>query len=175
MRGVSTEVPARSGRSAKDIVLSLAVLLVPIFVLVALYRFVYSGEAPVPYDATGAWASARHSASYPVLEPAGLPKGWTLISASYAAGTLRVGYVTPDGTGVQLVESDRTGDVLLPIELGTDAQPGNLVQINGRSWRSYPVIHGGGRALVLVEQGRTVVVDGTATDSEERELAASLR
>jgi hypothetical protein len=155
--------------------MSLAVLLIPIFLLVAAYRFVYSGDAPVPYDASGVWASAHHSAPYPVLEPAGLPKGWTLISASYAGGTLRVGYVTPDGTGVQLVESDKTGDVLLPAELGADAQPGNLVPINGRTWRAYPAIHGGGRALVLVDQGRTIVVDGTATDSEERELAGSLR
>jgi hypothetical protein len=110
-----------------------------------------------------------------VLEPAGLGKGWTVISASYGGGTLRVGYVTPDRTGLQLVESDRTGDVLLPAELGADAQPGNLVQINGRPWRAYPVVHGGGRALVLVDQGRTIVVSGTATDSEIRELAGSLR
>src|SRR2546430_6892114 len=79
--GVSSGAPTRSGRSAKDIVLSMAVLLVPILLLVAVYRFVYSGDAPVPYDASGVWSSAPHSAPYPVLEPAGLAKGGTVTSA----------------------------------------------------------------------------------------------
>src|SRR2546429_2683032 len=166
---VSADAPAanpRSGRPARDMLLSMAVLLIPIFLLVGAYRDFYSGDAPVAVDASQTWATARHSAPYPVLAPDGLPKGWTVISATYAGGTLRVGYVSPSGGGLQPVESDRTGDVLLPAELGTDARPGNLVTIDGRAWRAYPVVHGGGRALVLVDQGRTVVVVGTVTDSD---------
>ena len=175
---MSADAPAanpRSGRPARDMLLSMAVLLIPIFLLVGAYRYFYSGDAPVAVDASQTWATARHSAPYPVLAPDGLAKGWTVISATYAGGTLRVGYVSPGGGGLQLVESDRTGDVLLPAELGTDARPGNLVTIDGRAWRAYPVVHGGGRALVLVDQGRTVVVVGTATDSDLRALAGSLR
>lgn len=153
----------------------MAVLLVPVFLLLGAYKVFFSGDAPIAVDASDTWATARHSAPYPVLQPDGLPGGWTVISASYTGGTLRIGYVTPDGSGVQLVESDRTGDVLIPAELGTDARAGNLVTIGGRSWRAYPVVHGGGRALVLVDQGRTVLVTGTATDSDERTLAAALR
>jgi hypothetical protein len=152
--------------------LSLAVLLLPIFLLLGLYRLVLSGDAPIAVDATQTWATARHSAQFTVLAPDGLPKGWTVASASFVNGTLRVGYVSPAGTGLQLVESERSLDVLGPTELGTDARPGNLVSINGRAWRAYPVVHGGGQALVLVDAGRTVIVAGTA---DVRTFAAALR
>jgi hypothetical protein len=155
--------------------LSMAVLLIPIFVLLGLYRFVYSGDAPVAIDAGPTWATARHSARFPVLEPAGLPKGWTVISASFADGTLRVGYVTPAGGGLRLVETDRALDAVGPAELGADARPGNLVPVSNRFWRDFPQVRGGGRALVLVDGGRTVIVTGTATESELQTLAASLR
>ncbi len=168
------ETRGRRARPARDIVLSLAALLIPIFVLLGVYRVFFAGDAPIAVDPSDAWASARHSASYQVLEPSGLPRGWTVVSASYQGGTLRIGYVTPDGTGLQLVESDQTADALLPGELCDDARPGNLVPLTGRTWREYPVIKGGGRAMVLVDQGRTVVVEGTATDSQVRVLAASL-
>jgi hypothetical protein len=154
--------------------LSLAALLIPIFLLLCVYRIFFAGDAPIAADPGAALDSARHSASYQVLQPAGLPKGWTVISANYQGGTLRIGYVTPDGTGLQLVESGQTADALLPTELGDDARPGNLIPLSGRTWREYPVIKGGGRAIVLVDQGRTVVVEGTATDSQVRVLAASL-
>jgi hypothetical protein len=156
-------------------VISMAVLLVPVFLLLGAYRLFFAGDAPIALDTSATWATARHSAPYPVLEPVGLPSGWAAISASYSGATLRIGYVTPAGAGVQLVESDRTGDVLIPAELGGDARAGNLVTIGGRAWREFPVVHGGGRALVLVDQGRTVVITGTATESDERTLAAALR
>lgn len=156
-------------------VISMAVLLVPVFLLLGAYKIFFSGDAPIAVDARDTWATARHSAPYPVLQPDAPPSGWTVISASYTGGTLRIGYVTPNGSGVQLVESDRTGDVLIPAELGDDARAGSLVAIGGRTWRAYPVVHGGGRALVLVDQGRTVLITGTATESDERTLAARLR
>jgi hypothetical protein len=155
--------------------LSMAVLLLPIFVLLGLYRVVFSGDAPIAIDPSPTWAAARHSASYQVLAPDGLPDGWTVISASYRGGTLRVGYVTPAGTGLQLVESDKGLDALGPTELGSGAKPGNLVTINGRSWREYPVLANPGQALVLVEAGRTVLVAGTASPSDLRSFATSLR
>jgi hypothetical protein len=155
--------------------LSLSVLLIPIVLLVGAYRFFYSGDQPIAVDASQTWEAARHSGRFPVLEPAGLPPGWTVISARYADGMLRIGYVTPASTGLQLLESDRPGDQLLPSELGAQAPPGNLTILNGRSWRAYPEVRGGGRALVLADNGRTVIVFGTAADVDVRTLAASLR
>jgi hypothetical protein len=156
--------------------LSLAVLLVPVFVLLGIYRVVFSGDAPIAVNPSDAWATARHSAHFTVLEPVGLPAKWTVISASFREGTLRVGYVVPDGSGVQLIESDQLVDRLGPAELGTDARPGDLVTIGDRQWRAYPVARGGdNRALVLVDAGRTTILVGTAPDADLRTLAATLR
>jgi hypothetical protein len=181
---VSTDTPtskpepppaARPGRPARDMALSLAALLIPIFLLLGAYKLVFSGDAPIPYDASGTWATARHSARFPVLEPAGLPPKWTVISATFGDGTLRVGYVTPGGAGLQLVESEQAVDTLLPAELGTDARPGNLVTIGGRQWREYPQVRHGDRALVLVDNDRTTIAIGTASDAELRTFAGALR
>src|SRR5204863_9052044 len=73
--------PVRAKRPGRDMALSLAVLLVPIFVLVGLYKVVFSGDAPIPVTAADTWASARHDAHFPILEPQGLPAKWTVISA----------------------------------------------------------------------------------------------
>jgi hypothetical protein len=155
--------------------LSLAVLLVPIFVLLLLYRYLFAGDAPIGVDATQTWNTARHSAHFTVLAPEGLPKGWTVASANFAGGTLRVGYVTPAGTGLQLVESDRPLSALGPAELGTKARAGNLVSVNDRPWRAYQQVRGGGQALVLVDAGRTVLVVGSAAPEDLRTFAAALR
>jgi hypothetical protein len=90
------------------------------------------------------------------------------------AAVLRVSYVTPAKSGLQLIESDRPVDALLPDELGSDAQPGNLTDIAGRQWREYPVAKGGSRALVLAGDGFTTVITGTATDNDMRTFAAAL-
>jgi hypothetical protein len=155
--------------------LALAVLLIPIVVFLGVYKVVFSGDAPIAVNAADTWATARHSAPFTVLEPAGLPGKWTVVSATYRAGTLRVGYVTPSGAGLQLVESDQPVDQLLPAELGANAAPGNLVGIGDRSWRGYPSVQGGNRALVLADAGRTTIVIGTATEADLRAFSATLR
>jgi Protein of unknown function (DUF4245) len=170
---------AGGGRSVKDMALSMAVLLIPVFLLLVGYRVFFAGDAPIAVNAGDTFATARHSAHFPVLEPQDLPPGWISIAAKYEpvadGSVLRVSYVTPRRTGVQLIESDRPVDKLLPDELGADAQPGDLVQIAGRQWRQYPVAKGGGRALVLAEDGRTTILTGTAEDKDMGTFATYLR
>ena len=168
---------ARGARSPRDIALSMAVLLVPIFVLLLVYRVFFAGDAPIAIDAGETYATARHSAPFAVEVPQDLPPGWTPIAAKFEkvadGSVLRVSYVPPARTGLQLVESSQPVDSLLPDELGADAQPGNLTDIDGRQWRAYPVVKGG-RALVLAADGYTTVIVGTASDADLRTLAASL-
>jgi hypothetical protein len=154
--------------------LSLAVLLIPVLVLFAVYETVFSGAAPIAVDPSDTWTTARHSATFTVLQPRGLPAKWTVTSARFASGTVRVGYVTPSGTGLQLVESAAPVDQFLPAELGDTARPGNFVTIGDRQWRSYPLVRSDNRALVLVDDGRAVVVIGSASDTDLRAFAAAL-
>jgi Protein of unknown function (DUF4245) len=159
--------------------LSMAVLLVPVFLLLVGYRVFFAGDAPIAVDAGETYATAKHDAHFTILEPVDLPPGWTSIAAKFeladSGSVLRVSYVPPDRTGLQLVESNQAVDSFLPDEVGSDSQPGNLIDINNLQWRVYPVAKGGGRALVLAGDGYTTVIVGTATDQDMRTFAASLR
>ncbi len=159
--------------------LSLAALLIPIAIMLGAYKYFFAGEAPIKVDASQTYATARHDAGYPILEPSGLPAKWTTISSAFDRGgdgsVLRVAYVAPAGTGLQLVESDRPVNSLLPDELGSDAQPGDLVTLGGQQWRSYPAARGGNRALVLADNGHTTIVIGTVSDADLRTFALALR
>ncbi len=170
---------AAGGRSARDMALSIAVLIIPIFLLLGAYRVFFAGDDPIAVDSSQTYATAKHDAPFPVLEPTGAPAGWTSISSSIRkvsdGWVLRVSYVPPAKTGVQLVESSRPVNALLADELGSAAQPGGLESLGGRAWRMYPSVHSGARALVMVDTGRTTIVTGTVSDSDLRAFAASLR
>jgi hypothetical protein len=186
--GVVTLTPAqaeRAGRGTRDVLLSLAALLVPIFVLLAGYKIFFSGDQPLAFDVSPTYQTARHANAFPVLEPTGLADGWKANIASYtpagsagtgaaAGATLRVVYHSPDGSGLQLVESSAPSDAVLIAELGEKARPGNLVTINGAQWREYPELPANGRALVNVADGRTTVLQGDADAEELRTFAAAL-
>jgi hypothetical protein len=86
---------------------------------------------------------------------------------------LRVGYLTPAGSGVQLIESDRPADALLEQELGDQVRPEGNETIQATPWQSY-VLKSGEQALVRIESGRTVIVIGRAEVAELRELAQAV-
>ncbi|MFJ6195201.1 DUF4245 family protein [Micromonospora sp. NPDC092111] len=169
---------SRSERSPKDMALSLLVLLVPIALLLAFYRGFLGGEQPTTVDAAPAYEQARAASVFPVSEPAGLGSGWRTVSASFRTvadgANLRVGYLTPEGRGAQLVQSSVPPERLLPAELTAEGQPQGPADLGGANWQRYTG-RGNEQALVLLEPGRTVIVVGDARDNELRELAGSLR
>ncbi|WP_091348385.1 DUF4245 domain-containing protein [Micromonospora rhizosphaerae] len=183
--GLSGDYPApparldkqRSERSPKDMALSLLVLLVPIALLLAFYRGVLGGDQPSTVDPTPAVEQARAANAFPVSQPNGLGSDWRTVSAHYQAqdggSTLRIGYLTPEGRGVQLVQSNLPADRLLPAEL-SGGQPQGPADLAGESWQRYTA-RGNEQALVLLEPSRTVIVVGDARERELRQLAGALR
>jgi hypothetical protein len=165
--------PAR--RTARDLVISIVVLLVPIAFIVAMFRL-QGGEDPVVMDPSPAMAQAEAAGAFPVSRPAGLAEGWRPVSAVYrgedAGAILRIGYLTPSGAGVQLIESNQPAEGLLRRELGDSVRPTGTVDISGRPWQSYEAR--GERALVLTGPDRTVIVIGHGGPDEMRALATSL-
>jgi Protein of unknown function (DUF4245) len=157
--------------------LSLLVLLIPLAILIGIYRVVQGGDAPTVIDAAPTVAEARADGAFPVLVPEGLGGEWRTVSASYRPGdgsaVLRIGYLTPSESGIQLIESDLSADTLLTNELTTAARPEGAVRLADRDWQWYAA-RPGERALVLIERERTVVVIGSAGDDELRALAAAL-
>ncbi|MDG4802903.1 DUF4245 family protein [Micromonospora sp. WMMD980] len=168
----------RSERSPKDMVLSLLILLVPIALLIAFYRGFLGGDSPVTVDPAPALEQARSANAFPVATPTGLGDDWRTVNARFRTeadgATLRIGYVTPEGRGAQLVESNVAAEKLLPAEL-SDGQPQGPADLpDGLSWQRYTA-RGNEQALVLLEPNRTVIVVGDARESELRRLATSLR
>ncbi|WP_433537038.1 DUF4245 domain-containing protein [Micromonospora sp. CA-249363] len=169
---------ARSERSPKDMAISLLVLLIPIALLLAFYRGFLGGDQASTVDPAPAIEQARSANTFPVSEPQGLGSGWRTVSARYQSveggATLRIGYLTPEGRGVQLVQSSVPAERLLPAELTDQGQPQGPTELSGRAWQRYTA-RGNQQALALLEPTRTVLVIGDARDNELRELAGALR
>jgi hypothetical protein len=166
----------RSARSPRDMALALLVLLVPIFVLLAAYRWA-GGESPTVVDTSSAYDTARAARLFPVSEPSGLPAGWQAAGSAFQRGdagaVLRVGFRTPKGGTAQLIESDVPADNLVTGELGGGARMDGTTAIHGREWQVYTT-GGARRALVLRQPDRTVIVVGEASPQELSALADAL-
>lgn len=156
--------------------ISLLVLLVPVFLIVVIYRELHGGDQPVVIDPAPVVAEAR-AAGLPVTDPTGLPGGWRTVSATFQPGTdgavLRLGYLTPHGDGAQVIQSAAPAEKLLPAELTGSARPEGTVQLNATGWQRYRA-RPGERALVLLQPDRTIIVIGTAAEAELRSMAQSL-
>ncbi|MGH3712741.1 MAG: DUF4245 domain-containing protein [Micromonosporaceae bacterium] len=166
-----------SERRPRDLVWSLAVLLVPIGLVLLFFQYVGGDQEVTVVDPAPAIAEAR-TAGLAVAVPGELPDGWKPTSAvtrtQSGTVTLRIGYVSPSGGFVQLVESDADAAGLLRQELGGGKRPDGVAEIGGASWQTYPGREKE-RALVLTEPRRTILVLGQAPEAELRTLAAALR
>ncbi len=167
----------RSERSPKDMAISLLVLLIPIALLLAFYRGFLGGDQATVVDPAPALDSAQAAAAFPVSQPAGLDAGWRTVRADFRTvedgSTLRLGYLTPEGRGAQIVQSSVPPERLLPTELTDQGQPQGRTDLAGRTWQRYTA-RGNEQAFVLLEPDRTVIVVGDARDTELRELAGAL-
>ncbi|MFF5070194.1 DUF4245 domain-containing protein [Micromonospora olivasterospora] len=167
----------RSERSPKDMAISMLVLLIPIALLLAFYRGFLGGDQPATVDPAPALDQARAAQAFPVTRPAGLGPDWKTVSASYRSveggSNLRLGYLTPEGRGAQVVQSDVPPERLLPAELTAEGRPQGPTEVSGRSWQLYTA-RGNEQALVLLEPDRTVIVVGDARENELRQLAGAL-
>ncbi|MEU7902703.1 DUF4245 domain-containing protein [Actinoplanes sp. NPDC049118] len=168
-------VGKRGGRSPRDMAMSLGILLLPIALLLLFYRLVLDGDKPVSVDTEPALQQARAAAAFEVVVPQGLGDGWHPVSASFQRGgegaTLRIGYVDPDSDPIQLIESSRPTEALIPVELGRDPEATGTFRDGARTWHRYDA-RPGESALLLLEKGRTIIVVGT-TETESLESFAS--
>ncbi len=157
--------------------ISLLVLMVPIVLLLAFYRGFLGGDQPNTVDPASAFEQARSAGAFPVSEPTGLGEGWRTVRASYrpaeGGAILRVGYVTPEGRGLQMVQSNVPPERLLPTELTDEGQPQGQTDLGASTWQRYTA-RGNEQALVLLQPGRTVIVIGDARDNELREMARAV-
>ncbi|HEY1487252.1 MAG TPA: DUF4245 domain-containing protein [Micromonosporaceae bacterium] len=167
----------RLSRTPGDMLKATLVLLVPVAILFALYVFFFGGNNVIRIDPSQSYADARTSAHFTVLQPAGLSDAWKPVSSQFQPGAtsmLRVGYVSPHGDGIQLIETNEAATLAIDSELGNVGSVARSVDAGGRSWGLVDA-KGSNLALVDTEAGRTVIITGDASQSELQQFAASLR
>ncbi|MBV1849085.1 DUF4245 family protein [Catellatospora tritici] len=130
------QVPASGGRTPKDMVMSLGVLLVPVLLLVLGYRLFYGWNDAVTVDPTPAIESAGRASMAP-LPGAVAPDGWQTVTAKWSDGKLRIGYLDRDNHGARLVQSRTSAAELVKAELGEKAQLGEQTSVGGVTWQRY--------------------------------------
>ncbi len=156
--------------------ISLVVLLIPLALVVAIFRL-RGGEDVQVVDPAEAVASAQNARLFSVAVPAGLATGWRPLSAQFTrngnTGELRVGYLTPSDGQAQLIESNADAAVLSRQTFGGEAQLTGTSTVAGTRWQLYR-LQGDRRALVLTDPGRTIIVVGLAAGGELETLAAAV-
>jgi hypothetical protein len=175
-RGPVQAVAERS-RRPRDMVISIGVLLAIMLVLCGVYKFLGGGDSAA-IDTGPTFDEARAASVFPVLEPQGLGTDWKPVRALYqpqqSGAELRVGYETPKGGTVQLIEGNLPQGEMLRRELGGERSATGTVDIGGRTWETFPG-RDSEKALVLKEPSRTVIVVGKASDEELKQLAGALK
>ena len=165
----------REGRRPRDMVLSLAVLLVPIALMLTFYRVMLDGDKPIAVDPSEAIQQA--SQTFTVSQPSGLGDDWHVTSANVqttsAGVTLRIGYVDPDGDPILLVESTVPAATLVPAEVGKEGKRIGAFRTEDRTWLRYSG-RPGETALILTEQDRTLVLLGKTDQKNLDTLAGAL-
>ena len=115
-------------------VISLVVLLIPIAVLARRCSGFQGDEEVLIVDPAQAIARCPARRGLPGRRAAATSgEGWRSVSAAFQpkeqGATLRIGYLTPSGAGVQLVESSEPADPLLIRELGDQTRPTGVTTV----------------------------------------------
>jgi hypothetical protein len=167
----------RGRQTVGDMVRSLVLVLVAVFVVLALTVRQHPDREVRRYDYTAALEQARQQAPYDVLVPMGLPDAWTATSARVGrdgdAVTWHLGLVTPDGDYAGLEQSNGRPQTLVS-SVAADAEPAGTVTIDGLRWRKLDNGRPERRALVLEGEAVTTVVAGGASWRDLRTLADAL-
>jgi hypothetical protein len=108
--------------------------------------------------------------------PTGLPGQWRPTSSTLGDGSLRIGWVTPDGDYAEYAASTAPAEEFLPAITGDKAVRGERRQVDGQSWEQYREADGSvslvrpyGSALVVLGSKRA-----TADVAELEVLAGHL-
>lgn len=168
-------------------VLSMAlvgVVVLGVFWVVAWQRPEVQGPIRPDVDVAQLFDEVQISEPFPVLEPTDLPSTWVATSAwfepsgtdpSVDGGVLHVGYVTPAGSYAEVRQTDGPEGEATDAWVGDQVDEVAEVVIGGHTWSVVESAQTGKEALVLTDNGTTVVVTGKADRDELETLATSLR
>jgi hypothetical protein len=163
--------------------LSLGIVLGIVLLVVLLFpRAHYNAVKPIAAsELTQTIASAQRVAPYHVVVPARLPSTWQPTSARVSGPDdrhvvqLHIGYYTPAGAYAALEESNGSRVPFIELETAHGKFMGQLT-IGSVAWEKRYSANQKERSLnLLMSDGATVIVTGSAQYDELAQLAASLR
>lgn len=174
-------------QNSHDLILSIVPLVLICLALAGLARGCSfspggpSAAAPPTVDAARIYADDAAAESFPIRSPE-LPAGWLANSSSNASvggtnggSSVRVGYISPGGSYLKLVQSSATADQLLPAEAGglTGRASSGSKQVGGATWNLY-VQKGTETAWVSDLGAVRLLITGSGSDAEFTVLAGSV-
>ncbi|HEV2344889.1 MAG TPA: DUF4245 domain-containing protein [Actinocrinis sp.] len=182
---VNSRANSRLKTTVRDMLLSLAVIAVPIAVVLAIEPS-KPGDPVHVIDAASfqtTLSAARQAEPFTVLAPSGLPADWRLTSAYYqppgaTAGDWHVGYLTPSG-GYAALEQVTEPLAAFLTDQHSDASPNTAAQITGATpgvWQRYTGTTPAGLRTIMYynDSKSTVIVAGSASLTELEQLATAL-
>jgi hypothetical protein len=168
----------RLRQTARDMLISM--LVVSGAVLLLVFPWNRGPSDPIKtVDPAPVIAGARASESWPVMAPTGAPATWRCTSARISTASdgqdvLHLGYLTPSTEYVGL-EQSATKELSFVREQTLKGDKTGTRVVAGTTWTTYETADGTHRSLVLVQDGATYVVTGTATWDDLTTFTASLR
>lgn len=151
-------------------VLSMAVLLVPICLLVWFFTIDPKEEAP-KVDISSALAQAEKVAPYPILRAKNLPAGWTPTRVRWvndgsaqsgenlsSGAAWLVGYLGPDGYYYSVQQSDREPAEFIAHVTRRGRPTGETYHAIGMAWQRYESSDGRTKSLVCKEKNMVAIV-----------------
>lgn len=126
--------------STKNLVLSLLAVLGMVLVLILLVPRVDRVGGP-PVDVHVKALEVKEQSGWPIVEPIGLPSGWSPTSVRYVGVTdgfmtWHVGYETPSGTFVAVEQTQDPSRAWIAAQTNRAPREGTL-DIAGRTWEKY--------------------------------------
>ena len=165
---------ARSNQGAGpgDMIRSLAVILVPLVIIAALFTDLPDDKPVQEVDWRSVLTVAREQSPYPVLAPTQLPSGWRATRATWVkAGDAhlngepsvrnlwQLGFLTPEDTYVSLGQGDEQIENFIA-EQTRDGTADGESTVGGQTWQRRVSPDGRTRSLVRQESQVTAVVSG---------------
>ena len=168
---------ARANRMATpgDMIRSLAVILIPLVIITALFTNLPDDKPVTEVDWQPVLAVARRDAPFPVLAPNNLPAGWRATQAEWVETGEPFRDGQPSVRNQWALGLLNTDNVFVGLDQG-DLQPENLVEeqtregtadgqstVNGQAWERLLSPDGRTRSLVRREPSVTTIVSGDLT------------
>jgi Protein of unknown function (DUF4245) len=176
---------AKKPATAGDMVRSLAVILVPVLLITALFTRNLDDHPVQEVDYRAVLAQAREEAPFPVLAPTNLPSTWRATRVQWipqgepyleqpsVRNRWQLGFLSPESIFVSVQQGDVAPEDFVD-DVSRDGVPDGRSQVGGQPWERRISPEGRTRSLVRTTPQVTTVVVGDTTYEGLEAFASTL-